>query len=97
MNEFQTKGYFRTEKSEKLRSGSKEKTYGCRMELFSFLGEKLFGAESFAEVVALFVNYQDHGSSILNKVNAINAKVGVNAVKDNSQTPKISCADTLVL
>jgi hypothetical protein len=93
VNEFQTKRYFRTEKSEKLRSGSKEKTYGCRMELFNFLGGKLFGAESFAEVVALFVNY--HGSSFLDEVNAINAKVGVNAVKDNSQTPKISCADTL--
>ena len=47
------------------------------MELFNFLGIKLFGAESFGEVVAT------------------NTKVGVNAVKDNSQTLKISCADTL--
>ena len=59
VNEFQKKRYFQTEKSEKLRSGSKEQTYGCRMELVNFLGKKLFDAESFAEVVALFVNY--HG------------------------------------
>ena len=93
VKEFQRKKNFGRVKTEKLRKGSKEITYGARMNLFYFLGRKLFGVECFAEVVALFLDY--HGAPFVKEVNAINEKVGVESVNIAPTCLTITCPDLL--
>ena len=71
-----------------FRSPQKEAQFGGRVKLFEFLGSKLFGADSFHEVVAFFLLY--YGNQFTEKVKKFRENIDL-----GKEPPQLSCEDAM--
>jgi hypothetical protein len=73
-----------------FRSPQKEAQFGGRVKLFEFLGSKLFGADSFHEVVAFFLLY--YGNQFTEKVKKFRENIDL-----GKEPPQLSCEDAMAI